>query len=391
MRKLKKVYVTIITLICISGLIGVGLYFLKSIMPISGVPVTNTIEISSDEDFILHEFPGSGTSEDPYIIMNRTFGVDAGLVERHYIGLEFVNTTKHFVVRNCTFFGGVTALRISNIAEGTANISDNYFHGYLQYVHDYAKGESGIEIVNANGVIIAQNYFVPNKPFGYGGGIRSINSTNCLIINNTFIDDIVGAVIDIENSPNITIIRNNVINENGYFCSATDSPNATILNNFIDNHYLGISLYFCSNALIENNSIELVSGYRGLLINRCFNTTIVNNNISCSELVAKEYYYGIHFRNSNFSIIKYNYILNFSGNAINLDSTSTNNTIFKNLFYNNRRQGSENSQGYDDGIGNLWYNPLLLVGNFWNDLDDSTYLIAGDAGSVDLYPLSSPH
>ncbi len=49
----------IITLICIFGLIGVGLYFLKSIMPISGVPVTNTIEISSDEDFILHEFPGS--------------------------------------------------------------------------------------------------------------------------------------------------------------------------------------------------------------------------------------------------------------------------------------------------------------------------------------------
>jgi len=81
--------------------------------------------IDSDEDFVSLKSPGTGTSEDPYIIEDRVFGINETFVKEWYIGLEVINTTKHFIVRNCEFFGGLNSLRIFNITSGTAKIANN--------------------------------------------------------------------------------------------------------------------------------------------------------------------------------------------------------------------------------------------------------------------------
>ena len=67
--------------------------------------------------------------------------------------------------------------------------------------------------------------------------------------------------------------------------------------------------------------------------------------------------------------------------------------VLPNNFFNNTGYESHDpySQGLDDGYDNMWYNPSFLLGNFWNDLGfNSTYEIAGSAGSIDFYSLSSP-
>ena len=42
-----------------------------------------------------------------------------------------------------------------------------------------------------------------------------------------------------------------------------------------------------------------------------------------------------------------------------------------------------------DDIENIWYDEILLEGNYWSDWVSGVYYIDGSAGSVDPYPLSS--
>ena len=64
--------------------------------------------------------------------------------------------------------------------------------------------------------------------------------------------------------------------------------------------------------------------------------------------------------------------------------------ISQNSLFNNYVQNST-SQAYDDGVNNVWYAPLVFIGNFWSNLGlNLTYEIAGSAGAVDFYPLSTP-
>lgn len=69
-----------------------------------------------------------------------------------------------------------------------------------------------------------------------------------------------------------------------------------------------------------------------------------------------------------------------------IDSSSMSNTIYTNNFIDN--VGSS-SQAFCSEASNLWYEPILLTGNYWSDFSTATYSIDGPAGSVDLYPLNS--
>jgi len=69
-----------------------------------------------------------------------------------------------------------------------------------------------------------------------------------------------------------------------------------------------------------------------------------------------------------------------------VDGNSVSNSIYQNSFVNNQ---GELSQGFDNGIDNLWYNPFIMKGNRWSDWTGvGSYLIAGSANSFDIYPLS---
>ncbi|GAH56561.1 unnamed protein product, partial [marine sediment metagenome] len=46
---------------------------------------------------------------------------------------------------------------------------------------------------------------------------------------------------------------------------------------------------------------------------------------------------------------------------------------------------------YDDGVNNIWYDPVTQEGNYWWDYSGTgNYTIPGSARSNDTYPLSTP-
>jgi hypothetical protein len=49
------------------------------------------------------------------------------------------------------------------------------------------------------------------------------------------------------------------------------------------------------------------------------------------------------------------------------------------------------AQAYDSGEGNTWFDKKTKEGNFWfNYTGVGFYIIAGDANSIDKYPLIEP-
>jgi hypothetical protein len=66
---------------------------------------------------------------------------------------------------------------------------------------------------------------------------------------------------------------------------------------------------------------------------------------------------------------------------------------FNHFYHNNFFDISPvyNSQAFDEGSNNFWYNATLSEGNFWSDWSGvGHYEIDGATNSTDLYPLSNP-
>lgn len=386
---MKKIVSVPLYLVVLAGLITGGYYLIGPILSPSfnHTAVKNTLLIDSDDDFLKYNFSGSGTPEDPFIIENRILGANETFIKNWYIGLEVINTTQFFVVRNCDFFGGLSSIRIVNVANGTANISNNRFYAIMQAEWDNILGTSGIDIKNANGVVIAHNLFTAADKSEDTGLIQIINSENSVLADNVFEYH----RVDIVDSRNITIIRN--FAESDEFCYILNSLNTSIIENKCYNYGESIYCSSCSNIIIENNTFDTIRWSQSLVIRNSYNITIRGNNITRYSTDIKNPGTGIILLNCNFTTISNNLVVNYFTYAVFLDELTHNVTIFNNNFYNNTGNESYGSisQGYDEGFGNLWFNPSLLVGNYWNDLgSNTTYVIAGSAGSVDLYPLSDP-
>jgi len=347
--------------------------------------VKNTILIDSDDDFISLGFPGTGTLEDPFIIENRILGINESLIKNWYVGLEVINTSSYFVVRDCTFFGGMRSISLKNIKDGTARIVNSKFFALVQAEWDWFRGYSGIEIFNSNNVNVSSNTFNPADKYE-PGLIEIFNSSQSVFENNTILEH----SILIENSMNTTFKRNSIEVDEFWI---TNSLNTSLIENICFSYIDSIYIQFSSNILIENNTIESVRGYSGIGISNCNNITIKGNSIIRTTTDTTISGKGIILYNCSFSSISHNTVINHFSYAIELMEYTHNVTIYSNNFFNNTGYESHDpySQGLDDGYDNMWYNPSFLLGNFWNDLGfNSTYEIAGSAGSIDFYPLSSP-
>ena len=353
--------------------------------------VTNTILIDSDGDFIENQFSGSGTLEEPYIIENRVFGVNEMLIKNFYIGLEITGTTKYFIVRNCTFFGGRVSLKISNIAKGTALIHNNYFYSRDQAEWDAIYGSSGMNVINSSDVIIENNVFNCTDVYvidqyypGDSGYIVIEGSDNVVIECNSIRQH----RLKIMNSKNSSINSNQLANDSDIYIE--NSPYSKIYNNNISTDNYGLTIDKSSHTLIQSNIFEIISDCHGIVVSESNYLSITDNTILRDEYDTINSRIGIYLTESCDNLISYNLIRNFTARSIVLRTNSNNNIIFHNSLYNNTKSIFQ-SQGYDECFGNIWYNPITLEGNYWNNLgSNSTYTIAGSAGSIDLYPLTSP-
>ncbi|MHA1199245.1 MAG: NosD domain-containing protein [Candidatus Heimdallarchaeaceae archaeon] len=306
------------------------------------------IEIISDINFTDYGFSGSGIENDPYII------------ERYNIttteskGVYISGTTKYFAVRNCYIDAAEEGIHIYNVAYGTATIDNNTCCN---------NNGDGISIEFSSNSTISNNICNNNNL----DGIYLYNSGSSTVTNNTCNYNSYG--IDLSYSGSSTVSNNTCCN-NGRGIEFYDSGSSTVANNTCNNNEnWGISLWFCGNLRVENNTFtncglyifentisaylsstiennwvngkklgyftNLVSStiaepiYGELILINCINVEVCNQTLNNATT-------GLYLYSCTASIIRNNTISNNSGNGIE-SVYSENSSISNNTINNNDR------------------------------------------------------
>lgn len=369
--------------------------------PSFGKPnVKNIIQIYSDNDFDEYDFIGTGASDNPYIIENRVLGINASGVKRFYYGLDVANTTKYFIVQNCTFFGGLNAIRLEDVSEGTVLIRDSWFFARVQREWDHEIGRSGIEIRNTSKVTIRNNTFAPAYKYTESFVALTVYKSNKIIFENNTNN---AGFFDISKSLDILLIGNQINN----ILDIQDSHHLNFTNNFFGGEIGFIEFINCSYSFFKGNIFNLtttlwnspycvfshnkINDSSGLHLKESSFVEVYNNTIIYTGEEIESYHRGIIlYRESCYCTIQANRIYNFPYYGVYIIDDSNFNTIYHNSFYNNFIIDSS-SQAYDECSENIWYNSTISEGNYWSNLGmNIIYEIDGSAGSVDLYPLPNP-
>jgi len=137
--------------------------------------------------------------------------------------------------------------------------------------------------------------------------------------------------------------------------------------------YFNISGCNISNTINVGILLENVTQGTGLIQGNTF----VNNTVAIRIIETNN----CTINNNQFSLGQ--------DYSIVLSTTATDISVYSNNFIDNNVGGG--TQTIDNGNSNSWYNIVTTSGNFWSDLGtNSTYIIDGTAGSIDLHPLANP-
>ncbi|MCE7747968.1 MAG: hypothetical protein GPJ51_06200 [Candidatus Heimdallarchaeota archaeon] len=336
------------------------------------------IYIASDEDFLNYDFPGSGTAVDPFIIEDLFIKEKPDALG---FAIEIKYTTSHFIIQNCEFIGYYWgSIVLNQVAKGTAKILNNNLHDFGLYC---------IACFGSDEIIIANN----TLSNGYYG-IFLEECHNSLVEDNTCHSTVNGIRVTYSDS---VMIQNNILSLNDYGIYNLASSNIIIQNNEVLGRYSSESAGTGSDML--GPAIWIVSG----------NRTLITNN-TCSFHPSA----GIKLRHSHFCNVSFNILRDNRGTEEGMGIflwKSNYSTIFYNLISSNDAGGTLLMYSYnntfhhngfvDNGDGviyhameyysefNIWYDTLLLEGNFWSSWDYLIpYPIEGSI-STDPYPLSS--
>jgi parallel beta-helix repeat protein len=308
--------------------------------------IDHSIRINNDDDFESLGLPGDGSSDNPYRIEGKYFSFDAN-------GIYIQNTTKYFVIKNCSFDSLLSGLSIHNIENHTATIENNIFLNNTFYA---------ISISNANYSRIENNIMKYNK--------RGITVYSCYfpyIRNNTIFG---GFVINDYKGNSGIIIR--------------ETYAAAIINNTINNFGYCMHVEKCCESLIENNTCLYAREDGSIYISMSSNI-IVKRNIIYNSLC----FYGIEISYSDNNTIIYNTIYQCALFGIVLSISNNNSIHHNNLLFN---VILDQPQALDVGENNTWYETSTEEGNFWSDWSGSgPYEIEAAVPdyNYDFYPLSN--
>ena len=224
-----------------------------------------------------------------------------------------------------------------------------------------------------------------------GSGIR-LNSTNYVKITDNNINNNAFGIL-LYSSSNNNIISNSITNNSNHYYYGIvlvySSNNNNIANNIVANNDIGISLdVFCNNNKIIDN--EITNNNHSIYLDSSSNNTVTDNDVNNNMC-------GILLLESNHNTITYNNITDNKEGGVIITWLSSNNSIYHNNLINN----TQNT--YDEG-NNIWYNPDLKQGNYYDDYTekypnatqtingtwDTPYNITG-GDNQDLYPLIEPY
>ena len=222
------------------------------------------IVILKDQDFVnKYDFPGSGTINDPYLIAD--FNIDT----TKEIAIFVEETTKHFLITNCTIKCPLSGISINYVADGTARIENNEILTTAStYYH-----ESLISVFWAPGSQIINNQ-LSHMSSGFDTyGIFVSSSMNSLITNN-------------------------ICNSLGIGIYVLDSVSALIEYNYVENCESGINIDSCDNSVIRYNGLYF-NYYTGVSVVWSLNCIFHHNNF-LNNSGAAFYGYQAYDREINF-------------------------------------------------------------------------------------------
>ena len=367
----------------------VGLAALLPLYLLSDKPTT--IEINSDKDFEKYDFVGSGSEDEPYLIEGLTIS------DQLFRGISIANTKRHFIIKNCYLFRNLLdGIKIDSIADGTGKIFNNTIQEHSQ---------SGILIINSDNITISQNTIIESKYM-----IWLDNSSNCTIESNNIYayrapldkESVKYRGLFVENSVNLTI-TNNYIKNTAFGLYLNNVDDTIIFNNFIhivtfsavfilDSINVTISLTTCLESFQDFFNIRYSSfisiknstaqdGFLGLRLFSSSNCTI-NYSLFTLNKIGIQIYEECLYNN-----ISYNEISNNEERGLIIERSNYN-IIHHNAFISNN--DSIEFQVEDNGSYNIWFDSVLLEGNYYQGWNISTpYQIMGSANNSDPYPLET--
>jgi parallel beta-helix repeat protein len=352
---------------------------------------------------------GDGTWNSPYILENITIDATNSLIGCGILIEESKND--YFIIRNCTVLNSSkgqnedynAGIKLKKTHNGTIYNNtckdDNYIGIYLYYTCSNNSIFNNILINNYHGIWLngvgenrVYNNTVINNEHGIGvSNSDSNNVTSNIIKNNHWGLSILGN----NNNASRNILTNCGIIPNSNIQSAlTNSIDTTNLVNgnplyiYINKISLGFENYSdagqvvllnCSNSIVSNLNISKIGlseahssfvGYGGIVVAKCKNVTVMNNNvsiccdqaiyiwdsdnISVSENIGSDNFRFIEIDNSNNSLIANNTALNCFW-AICADDA------YNNTFWNNSIIDSE-SYGMliDECVNNTFSNNSFI-------------------------------
>ena len=309
------------------------------------------ILIDSDADFITYGFPCNGSEQDPYLIQN--FNIDTS----SDVGMVIADTTKNFIVQNCSITAKLIGLYLNNNSGVMQEINNNelknnQYYGMYVYLCPHVKisenrcfnNDVGLAVFFSDNSYITKNFCYENE-----NGIVTQYTSDTTIINNTCQNNTFGVncafVLSLDIYDNIFI--NNIEGVSGYSVNFSTFSNNTIT--YSDG---GFNLYACDNTEIIENSLEY--NYIGIQHNNGFSTNITKNK--CLENT-----YGIRTFDSHSTLIEENICNKNSLDGIYIRRSSST------LIVNNTCNDNFENGIYDSYWGMYIAEPHEIIGNSCNN------------------------
>ena len=415
-------------------------------------PSSDPIGVDGNDDLEAMGLPGLGTAIDPYIIENlvidadgdgspifiqntdlfliiRNCTVSGSGSEAHDAGIKLVNCTNVNVTGNFAMSNGCNGIYVRDSkditvsdnevtgndhagvfldATATSTVSgNNASHNMIGIYLDDAPSNNvsgnnasqnafGISVGGGHDVIVTGNVLQQNLMYG----ILTQEANDIKMAGNVMI----GCGIGLHDSPagvaSHDIDTTNTVNGKPVYYYVNEAGlgwqdftnagqvilvgcNHSIVQDLnVSGASVGIAVYHANNVTVSWNDAS--QNVAGIYMTGTTHSQVSYNHASYS-LIA-----GIAFRNTNFSLVKWNTALHGSNESLGIRLVDSSfNRIFLNAFSNGSCEG---------GSHNTWYNETL--GNYWADYED-TYPTATNNGTVwdipydlgdceDPYPLVDP-
>ncbi len=335
------------------------------------------IRILSNDDFKTQGWPGTGTKKDPYRI-------EGLLIRSEEIAIYVYKVDVYFVIQNCVLSSDDDDYAIAGV------YFEKVLHGSVENCI-ISRATNGIRILRSQESKFSENIITRTKR-----GIFFDKAYNSSAARNTVSNSEYGFY---SLKSNLVTIEDNDISQTSIGILAEETYYSYLIENIIDDCDWGVYLYSCGDTDIASNTIS--GGQVGLDIEYSSRCTVLQNDIhhngygvySYSSTDCSITMNHIHSNSIAAAYIGASHMLQITWNTIDRnpgvgihlqDSTSC--LVFANEIGWNSKGNAKDSFRAATVSPNAWDNGVD-TGNGWSDyVFGSTYAIAGDVGSADMYP-----